>query len=288
MAAWADAMVIVIDASTEGAADSEQACRDVAEHHPGATVHYVRAFEPGLTKQRNQAADLCAELDVDVIHFLDDDAEVMPGYFDAIEAEFARDDRVAGVGAVIMNAPPTRHQWFRRVFLLHARSGGRVLRSGRGVTGCVPGAQIGEKVDWLSGCCMSYLTSICREHRFDGRLRGYSPGEDLDFGFRVSRQSRLLVAHEARCLHHVSPSNRMAAYDFWRDRTILMFAWAREQRPNGISRIAFVWSVLGELILLLLAALKNRDRSSLKAPAGVMAGLKVCIQARASRDLSAR
>ena len=108
------------------------------------------------------------------MHFIDDDTEVSPGYFEAIERRFRQDPTVMGIGGIIINQPQVNYLAVKSFFLLWSRRRSSVLKSGRNVMGQYPGTHANDPVDWLSGCSMSYRITAFDEVAFDGRLDSYS------------------------------------------------------------------------------------------------------------------
>jgi GT2 family glycosyltransferase len=267
----ADSTVIVVDASAE--MTTAEACELASRRFPSLDLHYVKADRPGLARQRNQSAGYCRDLGIDIVHFIDDDTRILPGYQDAIEDRFRTDPGLSGVGAVIENQPAVGFKGLKRTFGLWGPRPSSVLRSGRAVLGQYPTGPEPERVEWLSGCSMSYRIEAITQHRFDDRLTGYSKGEDKDFGFRVSRSGRLAVEPKARCLHEQSPHDRMAARRAAFDGTLIVFSWAREQRRNGISVIAFCWSAIGDAILRFGLGVVRRDPESIESAIGTLQAL---------------
>jgi GT2 family glycosyltransferase len=276
------ATVVVVDASEDGA--TKEVCENLDLSHPGLRLHYLGASRPGLARQRNEGIEFCRRLGAEVVHFIDDDTEVLPGYFEALESRLRENPHLGGVGAVIDNQPEVHHRWLRMIFLLWGPRPNSVLRSGRPVLGQFPNGRHDARVDWLSGCAMSYRVSVFAENEFDNRLSGYSHGEDYDFGFRVSRGHPLAVEPESHCLHHRSARNRVDTRRLAYVGTVSGYVWAREQRRSGISVLAYWWSVFGELLLHSSYGLWKRDRSELLRCRGVVGGVRAILAGRASRD----
>ena len=88
---------------------------------------------PGLAHQRNAALTWIYEHrpSAHYVYFIDDDTEVLPGYFDAVDAMFEARPDVAGVGGVVLNHPRPRHITAKSLFLLYGRTPGRRPPSGR-------------------------------------------------------------------------------------------------------------------------------------------------------------
>ncbi len=247
-AAAPDLPILVVDASTNDG--TQEVCeRLVAQHGPRLRLTHHRASRPGLARQRNDAVALGRDLSVEVVHFIDDDTEVAPGYFDAIERRFREDLTVAGVGGIITNQPVIDWLPIRSFFLLRSRRYGSVLRSGRNMLGQYPGMRATDPVEWLNGCSMSYRMNVFDTLAFDDRLEGPSLGEDYDFSFRLSRSRRLAVEPAARCIHHVTPAVRSSRRATAREGTENTYRWVTENTALGASRPAFWWATLGDLLL---------------------------------------
>lgn len=256
-----DALMCVVDASENDATD--EVCRQARQAYPELDLRWFRAERPGLARQRNQAVRICSELGVSLVHFLDDDAEVLPGYFDAIERRFEEDPGLAGVGGAVQNQRRENHERFNRVFLLSGPYPYTILKSGRVVN---PQPADGARrepgvrpIDWLQGFAMSYRMEALISQEFDERLSGYSFGEDRDFSFRLSRTHKLAVEPEARCLHHRAPENRLNSARFGFESTVLLYSWVREHREDGLRLSAFWWSLLGDVLRHVIAALTRQQ-----------------------------
>jgi hypothetical protein len=113
-----------------------------------------------------------------------------------------------------------------------------------------------------------------REYEFNEQL---SFGEDRDLGFRITRRLRLAIEPSARCLHHHAMENRLDGRRLGRNATVLTYVWVSEQRSNGLSRLAFFWSVLGDFLrhVALGVAGPGTSRSqSLAHARGIVDGVK--------------
>jgi len=284
-AVWRDrpAMpVVVVDASTDLA--SVEVCKAIATQ--GYHVQHIVAERPGLTRQRNQAITHCSGEDFEVIHFLDDDTEILPGYFDGIEDRFVNDPDVDGVGGLIDNlrGDSGRFRILKRMFGLWAPTPGIILRSGRNLIAQDCEADRSVSVDWLIGCSMSFRTLVFAEHTFDERLEGRSMGEDFDFGFRVSRTRQLVVEPNAHCLHHQSVVNRQNAEEVAREETSVNYCWVREQRENGMSVGWFWWATLGDVLVHSFLGFIRRDSAHLLRARGLVAGGWMIAKGKAARS----
>jgi glycosyltransferase involved in cell wall biosynthesis len=257
--------VLVADSSDESHLPE---VRDVVAVHDGVTL---LACTPGLARQRNQALGWVDDHrpDTPYVHFIDDDTEVLPGYFDAITEAFAARPDLAGVGGVVLNQPRPRHVGTKRLFCLYSRTPGRVLPSGRVTIGHYEGDEAADPM-WLPGCAMSYRTASITGRRFDDRLEGYSLGEDMYFSFALSHEHPLAIAPEARVLHHFSPQNRLSRTRLAPVKIALLHRFVRENRAHGMRIGAFWRAVVGDMVLKLADGVRRRDSDSV-AEAGAIA-----------------
>lgn len=251
--------VLVADSSDPGCRLSLEAL--VAEHDREYGGAVLLDCTPGLARQRNQALEwiLRHRADVPYVFFIDDDTEVLPGYFAAVRAVFERRPEVAGVGGVVLNQPWPRHIAIKSLFHLYSRVPGRVMPSGRSTHGHYQGHEA-EDPQWLPGCAMSYRLDAIADRRFDERLEGYSLGEDLYFSFALRAEHRLAIAPDAQVLHHFSASNRVSRVRLQQDKTPLLHRFVRENRDRGLRPGAFWWSVFGDALLKCVDGIARRDR----------------------------
>jgi GT2 family glycosyltransferase len=279
---WADQTVRprawVVDSSDGDS--TEVLVRSLAATLPTGALTYLGTL-PGLTRQR--AAGVAAvPSDVNVVHFVDDDVRLAPGYFSGIETVFATTANVIGVGGLITNVriPPARP--LGDFFLLTGKRQGSVLASG--VVTPVGNAVAPLEVEWLSGCSMSYRRSLFARQPFDLRLVGYCAGEDVEFSLRARRYGRLLVTPAARLEHHWALGGRPEGADLHRLYMIQRHRLTRESGEFGLSPAAFWWSAFGELIVCPVEAITQLRPSQLRrARATVRACLEIWSDRRRRR-----
>jgi hypothetical protein len=259
--------VLVADSSDEAHLAE---VRDLVDVHDGATL---LACTPGLARQRNQALGWvrAQRPEAAYIHFIDDDTEVLPGYFEAITDTFAARPEVAGVGGVVLNQPRPRHVGTKRLFCLYSRTPGRVLPSGRVTIGHYEGDEATDPA-WLPGCAMSYRTASIAGRCFDDRLEGYSLGEDMYFSFALSHDHPLAIAPEARVLHHFSPQNRLSRTRLAPVKIALLHRFVRENRRRGMRVSAFWLAVLGDMVLKLADGVRHGDSDSVAEAGAIVRG----------------
>jgi len=234
--------------------------------HP--PVRYLTA-PAGLTLQRMVGVRSLAP-DTQIVHFLDDDAIPEPGYFIAIEKVMASRPGVIGVGGVDTNSQVISSTFMQRLFLLGSKRPGALLRSGVNVQAGMVSSL--SRVDWLSGCCMSYRREVFAHLSFDTRLSGGALGEDVDFSFRAQKLGSLYVTPHARIEHRQSRTNRMSLDAWWAAEVDQRHAFVVGAGADGTSRLAFWWSVAGELLLSFGTAISRGRRSSARRGVAVLKG----------------
>lgn len=246
--------LIVIDSSED--ARTRALVEAFAESDDWGLVSYVHS-DPGLTVQRMRGI---AELsdDCEIVHFIDDDVVPDPGYFSAIEASFERDADVVGIGGLVLDSGTHRARLLNRIFLLDSLREGAVLRSGVNVR--VFAAERPVRVQWLSGCAMSYRRTVFGSVSFDTSLKGYALGEDVEFSFSVGALGALWVLPQARIQHLERGANELDRRVLARSEAVRRYAFVQRHRRAGVSVAAFWWSLVGDCVVTFWKSLLLADR----------------------------
>jgi len=274
----AERPVLVVDGSDR--TEATHTARVVqSQSDRGLPVWYHRySGVPAGTRQRNAGVDLLPD-SVEVVHFIDDDVTVHPGYFEALSAVLRTRPDVGGAGGLVLepskDAPSARNERLQSFFFLSHTEDGRVLPSG-----CTTSAQQPTRHDtsglcdteWLNGCS-SYRRSILDQHRFDEVLTGYSMLEDLDLSYRIHRQARLVVQPEARLTHRRSPSNRFGAERYNHALTVHRRWFIEKHFGDVTSRLAYWWSLVGRLLATTVSSAPPRPA----ARRGLLHGLQTVL-----------
>ncbi len=242
--------VLIVDAS-----DTDEPAETVerfASRQSHLNVRIMRTT-PGLPAQRNLGARASA---ADVVHYIDDDVVLERNYLAAIVARFST-SQVLGVGGFVTNQPERSPRLWWRLALVDSRRQGVILPSGQNIIVWDPSECL--KVDWLSGCSMSYRRHVVLEHLFDESLPGYALLEDADFSYRVSRVGPVLVEPRARLEHHVSPVER---WDYSRRyRTaVRRRGWFVAKNMSRWNLVVFAYSVLAAILVQVGVSLAQRQR----------------------------
>jgi GT2 family glycosyltransferase len=212
---------------------------------PGEAVAYIRS-EPGTAHQRAVGVRATREA---IVHFVDDDTVLEPGYIEGIVATFDADlaGTIGGVGGFVTDQPEHRFGRIDELLGLDSRHEGIVLPSGRNVRVYTEPARDID-VDWLSGCAMSFRrTALGLEPPSDSYdAPVFRNGEDVQLGYRVRQHARLVVTPRARLSHHESQIGRRRAGEL---ATLeLVSRYERVRAGTGrLSRRAFWVSAYGQL-----------------------------------------
>ena len=196
--------VVIVDSSDDDA--TLRVVEQAAAAWPaGSTLRHLRTT-PSLTHQRVVGI---AATQGDIVHFVDDDVRLDPGYVAAIRDEFTRDER-ASIGVVggfltgqTRAAPKRLDVWFG----LDSQREGVMLRTGRNIP-VVREPRASVDVDWCSGAAMSFRRSILELEPPDEVSFPFE-GEDADLTFRARRHARVVVTPKARAVHLEAQTNRV-------------------------------------------------------------------------------
>jgi GT2 family glycosyltransferase len=232
--------VLVVDASTDDG--TRAVVEELATTWPAGSLVYHRA-ERGIIRQRATGVELTSE---DIVHFVDDDTVLEPGYFAAILDAFSQDTEgsIGGVGGFVTNQPPHRYRRVDTWLGLDSPLEGAVLPSGRNIRIYTELDSIVD-VDWLTGCSMSVRREVFATERFD--VTAPRTGEDVQFSYRVRQHWRLVVTPRARIEHNESPRERMARELLVRAE--LVSRYARVRVGTGRLKLRAFWvSAIGQFV----------------------------------------
>ena len=224
--------VIVVDSSATWE-DHARQIGEIVGAYPDIRFVYEKGAAPSLTVQRNQAIALAQ---ADIVFMIDDDSFMFPDCAGEIMALYAADTEkaVAGIQATLRGDMPeaagfaqARKQtgggsqapsegardgrlarWLKRRLFLMSMEELFIPYEGTLLHRAVPDTLAGRAVapaTLFHGCRMTYRRSVIAQTQFDGLLRYYCPGEDLDASYRVSQVGHILTAKNAY-LHHYNVS----------------------------------------------------------------------------------
>ncbi|MCZ7534924.1 MAG: glycosyltransferase [Acidimicrobiia bacterium] len=243
-----------------------------------SSLRHVRS-EPATTRQRNVGIDVTRGV---VVHFVDDDTLLDPGYIEAVLGLFEADrtEAIAGVGGFVTNQPEHRLTFVDELLGLDSRREGVVLPSGRNTRLYTEPAWPVE-VDWLAGCAMSFRRAVFDTVRPDSRRGTNRNGEDLDLSYRVRQHWPLLITPRARILHLEAAEGRRTAEEL---AVVEMISrYERVLAGTGVySRRAFWISVWGQLAWFTFKAAVTLSRSRFAIARATLRGIRAIRAARRS------
>ena len=208
--------------------------------------------------------------------FLDDDVIIDPGYLAAIVRVYEGHPEAAGVGGRLLGGLPSwPKRLFLRAFLLDAAEDGRVLPNGIGVL--IRTIDRVTRVDWFSGCNMSFRRHVFEHVMFDEEFAGNGWGDDRDFSYTVSRNRVLLAAPDATLWHLEDPRARASQREFGAVEILYVARFFAKHMPQDPShRLALWWSFVGILA-------RNVVMAKWAAAAGNLAGMQRVVLRGAGR-----
>jgi O-antigen biosynthesis protein len=217
---------------------------DVAYALPGMKG-LVHAYDPalsGISAARNLGARKSA---CDIILYLDDDVELLPGCLRTLLDAFETFPDAVGMCCGVVASGESRLQWWQVHTWLFCR-------------GFFNASQLVGKGGLIElrriyGCAAALRRSLLLKEPFDENLIGYSYGEDWELACRLRAYGTLRLVPESRVIHHVSPTNRYGMRQLQRDRwdNFLYFYEKLNASRFFMNRFWKAWWMLGESILWL-------------------------------------
>lgn len=266
--------VILVDGG-----DAGLTVEDVAPEFPNLAIRYLRAYPPGLSKQRNAGMNAVSP-GMTLAGYIDDDIVFEPGAIEAMLAfwEQAGPD-LGGASFNIVNNDRRRVFWTQQVFLLSSSRRGTFLRSGFET----PLWPVKETIwtNWLCGGATIWRRDITREIPYDEWFEGTGYLEDVDFSSRVSQKYRLAIVGEARLLH--------LSYPIRKEKNFLFGTWQSVNRMYFVrkhpefSRALCYWALVGQIVFHTLLGLATRDTGLLARARGNVVGLVKVLMGRLDR-----
>src|SRR5579872_1284787 len=207
------------------------------EHHYDPRIR-------GAAAARNVAIHLTHE---DLIFFLDDDCELYPDCVaKLLECCRHNPDAIAVQAEIVMpsqgfSLSRLHSTIFRRGFFNNSR----IKKKDR------------TELRVVAGGATAFRRSLFDLELFDERLVAHSYGEDWEFAHRARERGSLVLAPDARLVHHASPMNRHKYEQILKDRwgNSLYFYDKLEADKYPMNRFWRIWWMLGESLLWLRAGL---------------------------------
>jgi GT2 family glycosyltransferase len=263
--------ILVVDQSSDEV--SKGVVDQFLQHKDEASLLYLRSHERGLVRSRNLALESIPN-GTQLVHFIDDDTELLPDYINALREALTKHTGVVGAAGQVIGTGPKQVDPLLKLIGMDGDKLGAVLKTGVNIGAFDHPEMI--HLDWLPGCCMSFAVGSLQGLRFDEKRSVWALGEDVDFSLRVGQRGLLVHVPDAKLFHHLSPTNRDRAIDLITQDVLNRWALAKDNLGK-VSRIhVFVSSVMLALIFS-FASVKSWDRSLLCQSSAVLRGLKMAV-----------
>ena len=206
--------VVVVDASRD------DQVRELVVHSSLTTL-YINS-EPGLTRQRNKGVEASSG---DVLVFLDDDVELVPGCLQAFaDALHQNEEYVAAICGRVLNVLPRldskRSQLLyvvdkalQRFFMMPEERHSGYFKYSTASTR----PHLSDKPGYtrvLSGGCSAYWKSVFEVIRFDEHFEAYGYAEDVDTSLQIANAGyKIYYEPRAALYHYPSGTSRMPRGD---------------------------------------------------------------------------
>ena len=252
--------------------DGGQSVRDVvmafADRLP---VEYRDCRPPGQIRQRNIGIGMI-DARTPLVGCLDDDIVFEPQAVKAMAAFWNTcESETAGVSFNIVNTPPEPRSWLRDLFFLSGPGPGRVLPSGMATSNCQ--AQTNLRTQWLCDGATVWRHEILNRFPHREVRSRWAIGEDVIFSYPIGKQFPLYVCADARVRHEHQADyvSRMRHRFHGRTQTMWMFYFVESNQD--VSRLAFLWMVLGTIVARSVMGALTLQRSHIEFGWGQIEGV---------------
>ena len=203
------AEVVVVHCGEDAA--TEIVTRDERWLEAGMHVRYFLYPERNCAAQRNFAIEQASH---DNLLLIDDDVEVDARWAEELFKPIWDDPKVGATMGNLLNQPMPKPTPFWRIYriLLHGKTRG--LQPGLLVGAALPNGFPTDAKDlipceWIGGGASALRREAFQSiGGFASFFKGSSPGEDLDLGYRLSRNWKVYYVPSATCIHHQSAIGR--------------------------------------------------------------------------------
>ena len=167
----------------------------------------------GLYRSRKVAVDLSSAR---ILLFLDDDAEIEPGYMALMMRTFRTDASLSGIGGIDRLSLPLGNghlgEAYAKTFLMSSGEPGRLSQAGMNFSQSLWRGQRDKfESEFLHGCNMAFRRAAIADLPDLPWLEGHSPGEDLVLSVVAARKGRLVVDPALGVEHACEPGGRGGA-----------------------------------------------------------------------------
>jgi hypothetical protein len=113
---------------------------------------------------------------------------------------------------------------------------------------------------------------------YDEWFDGYGFLENVDYSYRVAQKYRLFVVGDSQCLHHSVGLGDTKQFIFGKQQIFNHLYFEKEM--NTFSSLAVYWATFGNILMNVIALIKNHNRSTLDLLFGKFVGLWAHLKGR--------
>jgi GT2 family glycosyltransferase len=248
-------------------------------------IKYVFTNDKSLTRAKNLGVVHLSEA-CNLVAFFDDDIVLFSDYLERMNDFFQRDNNkhyAVATGMIHREDPRNRDgiesSWrlfaqyldvaLSKCFILSSVGNGCFKINGLPAYLYESGSV--RDVEVISGGVSVFRREILEQFKFDGNMKTYCYMEDVDMGYRISRQYQNVFLPTAKVYHHHSETNRLnrsTAKSQLIQNYVYLF---RKNIPKNVFTFsAFIWSIIG---LFSIAACELQFRSFLGYAVGLGKGM---------------
>lgn len=216
----------------------------------GLAVRYFHYPERNCAAQRNFAVTRAS---YDSLLLIDDDVEVDAHWAEELFTPVWNDPKVAATMGRLVNQPMAKPTFCWRIYrtVLHGKTKG--FEPGRLVGAALPnGFPVSARelipCEWIGGGASALRREAFESvGGFASFFKGSSPGEDLDLGYRLSRNWKVYYVPAAQCIHHQAAGGREGSdqhqYLSMRSRFGILTITMGKSRFGALSHIG-LWALV--------------------------------------------
>jgi len=233
---------------------------------------YIYQNEKNSAAARNKGIDITTG---EIVSFLDDDVVLFEDYYEKVLRYFNEDKKIGGVSGKVIVKKFTGWgmRMLLKVFLLNNFEG-KITVSGFGFPISLQRFDIPKQVEMFMGCNMNFRKEFLKNDKFDEWFTGYSYREDVEFSYRMSQKTVLMMIPEAKLYHNYSRSNRMDI----QEKKIMQiknfyYVYKKYAKKTVLSDFLFFYSLFGLFTIALKEYLCIRDKETYKQLKGFIIGI---------------
>jgi len=210
-------------------------------------VEYYECRPPGQIRQKNMGISVLDER-TSLVCFLDDDIVLETEALQAmINCWNNCEPETAGISFNIVNNPAHRYSLPLSLLGMSSPYQGRVLRSGYNI--CTSPVSSNLRTEWLPGGATVWRQGILLQFKQKEIHSRWAICEDLIFSYPIGKKYPLYVCADARVRHeHVYDHKAKMKYVYY-GRTITLWRFYFVELHTEMSRVFFLWMILGQIIL---------------------------------------